>query len=253
MEVQVSPHVTPPPATLLPREAHPKLPPKERQTIATLKKPKKPSQASFWIAPKRPGSAYDMPPVNTAKAPSSSLSSTSTPTYTSTSTPIPTPPTFNNAVLPEEATSPSMGIADLDVLIESFDDSSNDERDNDSSSLSYEAFYGEQPYGEQDTQYDSDDNNNNDNGSLSFNLSSSSDAYGGYDSTPAAPIEREPGNTFSTQSSAKVVQKAIEDKVSVRMVERILEDAIKGIDEEEDISFIKMYLTSALAILRSVS
>jgi len=67
----------------------------------------------------------------------------------------------------------------------------------------------------------------------------------------AIPTENEPMSP--AQTSEKIIQKTIEEKISMKVVERILVDAMSGIDNGEDISFVKMYISSALTILRSMS
>jgi hypothetical protein len=224
--------------------------PAVRQTIAATKP--NTSKGSFWV-PVRPGSAH-IPPVSSS---------------------------------PTMPQSPSLGISDLDSLIDGFDDQSLSTSDFDDQFL-----YSDDIHVNSLKTQDADKNlhesgDNDDNGSLSFNsmvegqhsdpydrLGSDRDAY---DDSPFA--NRAQDTTLShnndinfdkhfnkdstvdslppTASSLAIFnaaqQKLIESKVNLKVVETILSDALSGIEAGVvDMELVKMYLTSAITLIRNI-
>ena len=106
---------------------------------------------------------------------------------------------------------------------------------------------------------------NDDNGSLSFNNMSYSDSQLSHAYEKSLSVDN--GASDSTESrnhnppSASIdiynraqQQQMIENKVNMKVVETILSDALGGIEAGEvDLEMAKMYISSAITVIRSIS
>jgi len=209
-----------------------------RQTIAAIKSAPSKGGSALWV-PVRPGSAHGLPPLN--------------PKTLSSNSPNSSP-----------RMSPALGISDLDSLIDDFDQGLS--RCEVIDLMSSSEINNAEPRVGMDLHGSGE---NDDNGSLSFNSMTKSDSDSQLSHTyEQLGVENAHNHasggsaeTHSNPPSASMdifnrvqQQQIIENKVNMKVVETILSDALGGIEAGEvDMELVKMYISSAITIIRSMS
>jgi len=213
-----------------------------RQTIAAIQSSTTLKGGSALWVPVRPGSAHGIPPLNPEKAPPSNSTNSS------------------------PQMSPALGISDLDSLIDDFVNGSPRCGASDPDLMSSSAI------NEHELQADMDlhgSGENDDNGSLSFNSMTKTYSDGQLSHTYEQSVSVEDAHTNVRGSAGSHAappsasmdifnraqqQQITETKVNMKVVETILSDALGGIEAGEvDMELVKMYISSAITIIRSMS